>query len=50
MNMTTIFVTLLKHKMDLKRLQDDEECNKKKKTLALKIEEEKDCDSDEERC
>lgn len=37
MNMHTLFVKLQKHEMELKRLADDEECDKmKRKNIELK--------------
>lgn len=48
MNLATLFGNLQEHEMELKRIADDEEDGKKKKTLALKIEEEKDSHSKNE--
>lgn len=48
MNMTTLFDKLEQREIELKRLTDNKEGDKKKKSLALKVEEEKDSDSNGE--
>lgn len=46
MDLTNLFGKLYKHEMELKILVDDEEGDKNKKILSLKIEEEKYLDFD----
>lgn len=46
--MTTLFGKLHNHEIKLKRLGEDEEGEKKRKSLALKVDKEKDSHSDEE--
>lgn len=49
MDLAILFGKLLEHKMRMKRIANDEESDKNKKTPTLKTDETKDFDSDEKR-